>query len=139
LGVASYTDPDPKTKFRCETDGRRVHVGITGQDPAEKDFELRLPPDTRREILIKGRRDLTNRHIVGKAWHDHPEFIKGPAFLVIDYFFFPDRPDYQEQRAASQEQSLSMSYQVEDWDQAEIEFKFVIQPDKSVAVTTKHG
>lgn len=132
-GIASYTDPT--TGLHCEAEGRRIYVGIPGGDNSDFDFELRLPPDTRRKVWVKGRMDLTNRHIIGKDWHGHPEFIDGCAYLDVDFFFFPDRPEYQVQREASQTGYLYGGSQIEDWGRAEIVFNLAIQPDKSVVVT----
>ena len=132
-GVASYTDP--ATGLHCEADGRRVHVGIPGGSESEFDFELHLPPDTRREVVIRGKMDLTNRHIIGKDWHSHPLFIEGPAILDVDFFLFPDEPKYEAQRKASRQQTLLVSLPVENWGHAEIEFQLTIQSDKSVLVT----
>jgi hypothetical protein len=132
-GVASYTDP--ATGLHCEAEGRPVHVGLPGGSPTEFDFELVPPPDTRREIVIRGRMDLTNRHILGKDWHDHPQFTCDPVYLDFDCFFFPDEERFKNQREASRKQVIRKGFPVEDWGSAEIEFTCQIQPDKSVAVS----
>jgi hypothetical protein len=129
--VAKYVDP--KTGFLLESKGEPVTVPDGGAVVLELD--LQEPPDTRREVLIEGKMDLVNRYAIGEDWWGHPQFVLEPAVIGLDYF--PDEPDFAEQRKASLAQPRGRQEQVDDWGQAELQCVLEIQNDRSIKVTYK--
>jgi hypothetical protein len=129
--VAKYVDP--KTGFLLESKGESVTVPDGGAVVLELDLEE--PPDTRREVLIEGKMDLVNRYAIGKDWWGHPQFVIEPALLGLDYF--PDEPEFAEQRKASLAQPRGRQEQIDDWGQSELQFVLEIQNDRSIKVTYK--
>jgi hypothetical protein len=99
------------------------------------ELDLQEPPDTRREVLIEGKMDLVNRYAIGEDWWGHPQFVLEPAVIGLDYF--PDEPDFAEQRKASLAQPRGRQEQVDDWGQAELQCVLEIQNDRSIKVTYK--
>jgi hypothetical protein len=127
--VATYVDP--KTSLLLGSKGQPVDVPDSGTMTLT--LELEEPPDTRREVLIEGKMDLVNRYAVGKDWWDHPPFALEPALLGLDYF--PDEPEFAEQRKISMKQPRGVAKQVDDWGQAELQCTLEIQADKSVKIS----
>jgi hypothetical protein len=101
----------------------------------ELELYLQEPPDTRREVLIEGKMDLVNRYAIGKDWWAHPQFVMEPALIGLDYF--PDEPEFTDQRKASMAQPRGQQEQVDDWGQAELQCVLEIQNDRSIKVTYK--
>jgi hypothetical protein len=129
--VAKYVDP--KTGFLLESKGEAVTVPDVGA--IELELYLQEPPDTRREVLIEGKMDLVNRYAIGKDWWAHPQFVMEPALIGLDYF--PDEPEFTDQRKASMAQPRGQQEQVDDWGQAELQCVLEIQNDRSIKVTYK--
>jgi hypothetical protein len=123
----------PKTGLVLEAKGRPVDIPAGGG--IGQSFDLEEPPDTRRWVWVEGHMDLVNRYAVGKDWWDHPEVNMKPAYLGLDYF--PDLPEFQQQRAESLKQTRGESHQVDDWGQAEVQCDMEIQNDKSIKMTCR--
>lgn len=129
--VAKYVHP--KTGFLLESKGEAVTVPDVGG--VELELGLQEPPDTRREVLIEGKMDLVNRYAIGEDWWAHPQFVLEPALIDLDYF--PDEPEFAEQRKASMAQPRGRGEQVDDWGHAELQCVLEIQNDRSIKVTYK--
>lgn len=130
--VAKYTDT--VTGLVMESVGEPIDIPDGGGLP-DLTIELIPPSDGRREVLLQGHMDLVNRYAVGKDWWGHPKFANGPTYLGLDYW--PDTPEFQTQRMASLQQSITVARQVDDWGQAVLECLFEIQADRTVKVTWK--
>ena len=116
-----------------------VLLGFTPLFPDVGRIELELglqePPDTRRELLIEGKRDLVNRYAIGEDWWAHPQFVLEPALIGLDCF--PDEPEFTEQRKASIAQPRRRQEQVDDWGQADLQCVLEIQNERSIKVMYK--
>lgn len=129
--VARYTNPD--NGLIMKSDGQVVDIPADGSTGLF--IELKAPPESRREVLIIGRMDLVNRYVFADDWWGHPEFVMGPVYLGLDYW--PDEPQYAEQREASMSRLVKRSEQLDDWGQAELECQLHVETDYSVTVEWK--